>query len=148
MLICIVDIKKQRNIKKILKKIIINISRYKNYCVQHYSSFYIGRKQFLGVGHMVGAGIYVLTGTVAHSMAGPATALSFLLAGITSTLAALCYAEFGTRIPRAGSAYAYTYVSIGEFWAFIIGWNIVLEYMIGNKELYTLFRYANVIVLT
>lgn len=85
-----------------------------------------------GVGHMVGAGIYVLTGTVARHMAGPATALSFLLAGITSTLAALCYAEFGTRIPRAGSAYAYTYVSIGEFWAFIIGWNIVLEYMIGK----------------
>lgn len=85
---------------------------------------------------MVGAGIYVLTGTVARDLAGPATALSFLLAGVTSTLAALCYAEFGTRIPRAGSAYAYTYVSIGEFWAFIIGWNIVLEYMIGksNKE--------------
>ncbi|XP_059048503.1 cationic amino acid transporter 4-like [Achroia grisella] len=85
----------------------------------------------LGVGHMVGTGIYVLTGTVAGRIGGPATALSFLLAGVTSTLAALCYAEFGTRIPRAGSAYAYTYVSIGEFWAFIIGWNIVLEYIIG-----------------
>ncbi|XP_031765984.1 cationic amino acid transporter 4 [Galleria mellonella] len=85
----------------------------------------------LGVGHMVGTGIYVLTGTVASRIGGPATALSFLLAGVTSTLAALCYAEFGTRIPRAGSAYAYTYVSIGEFWAFIIGWNIVLEYIIG-----------------
>ncbi|KAM3965325.1 cationic amino acid transporter 4 [Aphomia sociella] len=85
----------------------------------------------LGVGHMVGTGIYVLTGQVASRIGGPATALSFLLAGITSTLAALCYAEFGTRIPRAGSAYAYTYVSIGEFWAFIIGWNIVLEYILG-----------------
>lgn len=86
----------------------------------------------LGVGHMLGAGIYVITGTVAH-VAGPATSLSFLLAGATSLLAALCYAEFGTRIPVAGSAYAYTYVSIGEFWAFVIGWNIVLEYIIGKQ---------------
>lgn len=81
---------------------------------------------------MLGAGIYVITGTVAHTMAGPATSLSFMLAGVTSLLAALCYAEFGTRIPRAGSAYVYTYVSFGEFWAFIIGWNILLEYIIGK----------------
>ena len=86
-----------------------------------------------GIGHMVGAGIYVLTGTVAKEMAGPGIVLSFLLAGMTSLLAALCYAEFGTRVPKAGSAYVYTYISIGEFWAFVIGWNIILEHMIGKK---------------
>lgn len=80
---------------------------------------------------MVGAGIYVLTGTVAKDMAGPGIILSFVLAGFVSMLAALCYAEFGTRVPKAGSAYVYTYISIGEFWAFVIGWNILLEHMLG-----------------
>ncbi|CAH0564535.1 unnamed protein product [Brassicogethes aeneus] len=85
----------------------------------------------LGVGHMVGAGIYVLTGTVTKDIAGPGIILSFMLAGLACLMSALCYAEFGTRVPKAGSAYVYTYISIGEFWAFVIGWNILLEHMIG-----------------
>ena len=88
----------------------------------------------LGIGHMIGAGIYVLTGTVVKDLAGPAAILSYVFAAFAAILAALCYAEFGARVPKAGSAYSYTYVTLGEVWGFIIGWNILLEHLLGASS--------------
>lgn len=85
-----------------------------------------------GVGHMVGAGIYVLTGTVTRYVAGPAIVVSFLLAAVVSFLSALCFAEFASRVPRAGSTYTYTYITMGEFWAFLVGWTMVLDQLVGE----------------
>jgi APA family basic amino acid/polyamine antiporter len=85
----------------------------------------------LGIGAIVGAGIFVLTGQAAALHAGPAIALSFVLAGITCGFAGLCYAEFASIIPIAGSAYTYGYATLGEFVAWIIGWDLVLEYAFG-----------------
>ncbi|CAD6192245.1 unnamed protein product [Caenorhabditis auriculariae] len=87
---------------------------------------------FIAIGHMIGAGIYMLAGKVAKDEAGPGIILSFTFAGVAALLSAFSYAEFGARYPRAGSAYTYTYVGVGELWAFVIGWTVPLEYMIGN----------------
>src|SRR4030088_3245397 len=82
----------------------------------------------LGVGAIIGTGIFVLTGVAAHDRTGPALMLSFVVAGITCIFAALCYAEFASMVPVAGSAYTYAYATLGELLAWIIGWDLALEY--------------------
>lgn len=85
----------------------------------------------MGVGAIIGTGIFVLTGVASATRAGPSITLSFVVAGIVSALAALCYAEVSSKIPISGSAYTYTYATMGEFLAWIIGWDLVLEYALG-----------------
>lgn len=87
----------------------------------------------LGVGAIIGTGIFVLTGVGAHDKAGPALILSFALAGVACIFAALCYAEFASMVPVAGSAYTYAYATLGELFAWIIGWDLVLEYAVGSS---------------
>src|SRR5712692_4906142 len=85
----------------------------------------------LGIGAIIGAGIFVLTGAAAAQYAGPAIVLSYVLAGVGCAFAGLCYAEFASLIPIAGSAYTYGYATLGEIFAWIIGWDLVLEYAFG-----------------
>jgi APA family basic amino acid/polyamine antiporter len=91
----------------------------------------------LGVGAIIGAGIFVATGAAAHNVAGPALMLSYVVAGITCVFAALCYAEFASMVPVAGSAYTYAYATMGELFAWIIGWDLVLEYAVGSATVAT-----------
>src|SRR5258705_8256705 len=86
----------------------------------------------LGIGAIIGTGIFVLTGTAAANQAGPAITLSYVLAGLACGFAALCYAEFASMIPIAGSAYTYAYATLGEVFAWMIGWDLILEYAVGS----------------
>src|ERR1700759_3252273 len=83
----------------------------------------------VGIGVVVGGGIYVVTGNAAAQIAGPAIILSFVLAGLGCALTGMCYAELAAMIPAAGSAYAFTYTALGEATAWIVGWNLLLEYV-------------------
>ena len=85
----------------------------------------------LGIGAIIGTGIFVLTGRAAAANAGPAVALSFTVAGVASAFAGLCYSEMASMIPIAGSAYTYSYATMGELVAWIIGWDLILEYLVG-----------------
>ena len=85
----------------------------------------------LGIGAVIGAGIFVATGEAAHNTAGPALMVSYVAAGVTCIFAALCYAEFASMAPVAGSAYTYAYATLGEGFAWIIGWDLILEYAMG-----------------
>src|SRR6187431_470149 len=86
----------------------------------------------LGIGAIIGTGIFVLTGIAAANQAGPAIVVSYIVAGLACAFAALCYAEFASMLPVAGSAYTYAYATLGEVFAWMIGWDLILEYAVGS----------------
>src|SRR5262249_44741947 len=87
----------------------------------------------LGIGSIIGTGIFVLTGTAASQNAGPALVLSMILSAVGCAFAGLCYAEFASMVPVAGSAYTYAYATVGEIFAWIIGWDLILEYALATS---------------
>lgn len=89
----------------------------------------------LGIGVVIGAGLFSITGIAAADHAGPAIIISFIIAAIGCAFAGLCYAEFASSIPVAGSAYTYSYATMGEFVAWIIGWDLILEYSVGASTI-------------
>src|SRR3569833_3191971 len=89
----------------------------------------------LGIGAIIGAGIFVITGTAAAQFAGPALVISMIIAAVGCAFAGLCYAEFASMIPVAGSAYTYAYATLGELFAGIIGWDLILEYALGASTI-------------
>ncbi|SFE18795.1 amino acid/polyamine/organocation transporter, APC superfamily [Bacillus sp. OV194] len=91
----------------------------------------------LGIGAIIGTGIFVLTGVVAAEHAGPALILSFIISGLACAFAAFCYAEFASTVPIAGSVYTYTYATLGEVFAFLIGWDLMLEYLLATSAVAT-----------
>ena len=87
----------------------------------------------IGIGSIIGAGIFVIAGTAAAEHAGPAVLVSFIIAGLGCLFAGLCYAEFASMIPESGSSYTYAYATMGRFMAWFIGWNMVLEYLVSGS---------------